>query len=119
MAPHSEPDDGFPGMGSGDHDGFTTGAPITEIPVLIVGGGPSGLLQAYMLSKLGGLQSLPSLRFGQFQMKLKSSQIAGYRTVSHKTRRTQSPRLVPQIVGTMSAVWTRRESHTAFGNPKK
>lgn len=25
-----------------------------EIPILIVGGGPTGLLMAYMLSKLGG-----------------------------------------------------------------
>jgi ribulose 1,5-bisphosphate synthetase/thiazole synthase len=25
-----------------------------EVPVLIVGGGPSGLLQAYLLSRLGG-----------------------------------------------------------------
>lgn len=26
-----------------------------EVPVLIVGGGPTGLLSAYMLSKLGGM----------------------------------------------------------------
>jgi ribulose 1,5-bisphosphate synthetase/thiazole synthase len=28
---------------------------VLEVPVLIVGGGPSGLLLAYLLSKLGGL----------------------------------------------------------------
>ena len=31
-----------------------------EVPVLIIGGGPTGLLSAYMLSKLGG--SLPPIR---------------------------------------------------------
>lgn len=28
---------------------------VREVPVLIVGGGPSGLLLAYLLSKLGGM----------------------------------------------------------------
>lgn len=31
-----------------------------EVPVLIAGGGPSGLLQAYMLSRLGGKQPILS-----------------------------------------------------------
>lgn len=47
MAPHSEHS---PGFSSRDE-------PATiDIPVLIVGGGPTGLLEAHMLSKLGGLR---------------------------------------------------------------
>jgi 2-polyprenyl-6-methoxyphenol hydroxylase-like FAD-dependent oxidoreductase len=40
-----------PANGSGDPD----------VPVLIVGGGPTGLLSAYLLSKLGGRQCFPLL----------------------------------------------------------
>jgi hypothetical protein len=61
MAPHSEPDDGFQLTDYGDHDGFSSGVPMIGIPVLIVGGGPSGLLQAYMLPQLGGLQLIVPL----------------------------------------------------------
>ena len=45
MAPHS------------DHEldsSTTSQAKIIDIPVLIVGGGPAGMLLAHMLSELGG-----------------------------------------------------------------
>ena len=49
MVPHSEHS---PDFASAD-------GPITiDIPVLIVGGGPTGLLEAHMLAKLGGLAVL-------------------------------------------------------------
>jgi hypothetical protein len=52
MAPHSEHS---PDFSSSDE-------PVTiDIPVLVVGGGPTGLLEAHMLSKLGGLPSLNDL----------------------------------------------------------
>ena len=47
MAPHSEHS---PDYSSSD------GSITIDIPVLIVGGGPTGLLEAHMLSKLGGLR---------------------------------------------------------------
>lgn len=51
MAPHSEH--------SPDHSSLDE--PVTiDIPVLIVGGGPTGLLEAYMLAKLGGLTTFKS-----------------------------------------------------------
>jgi 2-polyprenyl-6-methoxyphenol hydroxylase-like FAD-dependent oxidoreductase len=37
-----------------------------DIPVLIVGGGPSGLLQAYMLSQFGGSAMAPSFSDSKF-----------------------------------------------------
>jgi ribulose 1,5-bisphosphate synthetase/thiazole synthase len=33
-----------------------------DVPVLIVGGGPTGLLSAYMLSKLGGVSLSRSVK---------------------------------------------------------
>ena len=38
--------------------------PALDIPVLIVGGGPSGLLQAYILSRLGGECGHNSVMYG-------------------------------------------------------
>lgn len=35
-----------------------SGSNRVTIPVLIIGGGPAGLLQAYLLSQLGGLSGL-------------------------------------------------------------
>ena len=49
MAPHSEHSPDF----SGPEEAVTI-----DTPVLIVGGGPTGLLEAYMLAKLGGLTIL-------------------------------------------------------------
>ena len=46
MAPHSEP---------GSDVSTSAGSTALDVPVLIVGGGPAGLLEAHMLSKLGGL----------------------------------------------------------------
>jgi hypothetical protein len=42
-------------------DSASNGVDIIDVPVLIVGGGPSGLLQAYLLSKLGGKDNSASL----------------------------------------------------------
>jgi ribulose 1,5-bisphosphate synthetase/thiazole synthase len=48
MTPHSEH----------SPDGSASDGTMTiDVPVLIVGGGPTGLLEAHMLSKLGGLKS--------------------------------------------------------------
>lgn len=61
MVPHSEPDDGFPETNYGDHDGFSLEAPLVNIPVLMVGCGLSGLLQAYMFLIYFPLTRLPKL----------------------------------------------------------
>jgi len=37
MPPHSELDKSHPNAGYGNHDGFVMEAPMTDIPVLIVG----------------------------------------------------------------------------------
>ena len=68
MAPHSELSSCF----SSSYETLTI-----DIPVLIVGGGPAGLLQAHLLSKLGGLKPEP------FHPNLglivsTSSQVSGY-----------------------------------------
>ena len=49
MAPHLE---------HSPHFSTADGRITIDIPVLIVGGGPTGLLEAYMLAKLGGLTVL-------------------------------------------------------------
>jgi siroheme synthase (precorrin-2 oxidase/ferrochelatase) len=62
MAPHSEHSPDFSGLD----------APLTiDIPVLIVGGGPTGLLEAHMLAKLGGssLSYSPEFRFQELNFK--------------------------------------------------
>lgn len=46
---------------------LTTHKPCSiDIPVLIVGGGPAGLLQAYMLSQFGGSVMAPSISDSKF-----------------------------------------------------
>jgi NADPH-dependent 2,4-dienoyl-CoA reductase/sulfur reductase-like enzyme len=35
-------------------NGTNSNSPIIDVPVLVVGGGPTGLLLAYQLSQLGG-----------------------------------------------------------------
>jgi thioredoxin reductase len=59
------------GLGNAGQDGPTQPA---ELPVLIVGGGPTGLLSAYMLSKFGSEYKL---------------QVA--RTISNSPRHSQVP----------------------------
>jgi heterodisulfide reductase subunit A-like polyferredoxin len=69
MAPHSEhsPDFEIP------HESVSI-----DVPVLVVGGGPTGLLEAHMLSKLGGLE----LIIPQTEKLLKkNSQISRYRKI--------------------------------------
>ena len=46
MVPHAEPI---------VHDSSHDVNPTIDVPVLIVGGGPTGLLMGYMLSELGGM----------------------------------------------------------------
>ena len=38
----------------GVHSQETEMKPSVDVPVVIIGGGPTGLLQAHLLSKLGG-----------------------------------------------------------------
>lgn len=45
-----------------DSDRRDDGLSDNTVPVLIVGGGPTGLLQAYMLSQLGGECCRPHLQ---------------------------------------------------------
>jgi hypothetical protein len=66
MAPHSEPGDTLSTSGNYGQNYFDV--PLAEIPVLIVGGGSSGLLQAYMLSQLGGSDLLFPLFDGHLFM---------------------------------------------------
>ena len=64
------------GLGNAGQDGPTQPA---ELPVLIVGGGPTGLLSAYMLSKFGSEYKLQVARtISNFPVTVKSLLIEKY-----------------------------------------
>jgi hypothetical protein len=63
MTPQSEPEDSYSVDGDYDDRWRSPDVAVTEVPILIVGGDPSGLLQAHMLSQLGGVHIiLPILK---------------------------------------------------------
>lgn len=51
----SYPEDTTSGQTAADSDGNTV-----DVPVVIIGGGPTGLFQAHLLSQLGGMLALRS-----------------------------------------------------------
>lgn len=79
-----------------------------DVPVLIIGGGPSGLLQAYLLSRLGGMYltcvfTPDSLELSQL---ITSSQNIDCREIFAKTCCAESSCAFTALPRDMSAIWS-------------
>jgi hypothetical protein len=97
----------------------TTEARPVDVPVLIVGGGPTGLLQAHLLSRLGGEPKV----FIQPQSGISSidflSKIIARRAVSRTAWCTQSSCTITSITRDLSTIRPRRRSDSPTWDEKR
>lgn len=97
--------------------------PDIEVPVLVVGGGPSGLLMAHILAKFGGRFPIKNNNyyhmFIYWLFMVTYSSDTCHRKIRNTSRSAKSACPQPQDFGVLSAIRPGRECNTADGHASR